>query len=83
MALSQLQPLARENAALRQEQDNLLHQLDVLDRFVTVLRERYPRADFGTLPEMARDAHPACLGPSPDAESVCWTLPDVIRRRHT
>jgi hypothetical protein len=42
VALSQVQALARENAALRQERDSLAHQLAVLDRFLTIVREGYP-----------------------------------------
>jgi hypothetical protein len=74
VALSQVQALARENAALRQERDSLIHQLAVLDGFLTVLREQYPCVDFGAPPGMARDTGPACLGPiidrDPDAKAI-------------
>ena len=42
VALSQVQAWARENAALRQERDSLAHQLTLLDRLLTVVREGYP-----------------------------------------
>jgi hypothetical protein len=55
VALSQVQALARENAALRHECDSLARQLAALDRFLTVLRERYPCVDFGTPSEWDGD----------------------------
>lgn len=42
VALSQVQVLARENAALRRERDQLVHQLALLDRLLAVLRDAYP-----------------------------------------
>lgn len=59
VALSQVQALATENAALRQERDSLAHPLAVLDRFLIILRERYPCVDFGMPPGMAGDPGPA------------------------
>jgi len=42
VALSQVQDLAAENAALRRERDGLAHQLALLDRLLAVLRDSYP-----------------------------------------
>lgn len=42
VALSQVQDLATENAALRRERDRLLHELALRDRLLAVLHDVHP-----------------------------------------